>query len=864
MASSVLVELQATTTEFMAKMGEARGELTKLGTEGSANSAKFAAVSQAAFLATGAAVVGVGALAVDLAVKFDASVARIQGSAQITQKAAQGIGDAFLHTAGDSTFSGKQMADAFGPVAGVVQTLAGHTLTAADAMKVMSAATDLAEATGQPLASTTADLSQVMQAYGLNLNQASDASNILYNTSRLTGVPLDTLTTTVDKLHMKLGIAAPDLADTGGLMEDLATHGVSGSRGVMVASTAMSTLLGGTKPVSAELKTLGVNIFDSSGKFIGMQAALAQLSPKLADMSDKQRLLAESTLFGASSGIAMNATILAGAPAFEKATAAVSAHDAVQKAAEASSATLEGQIKKLKAGAEDYATLLGEKLIPIITSVVTMLDKHKTIAVALAAVIGGLVVALAAYYAVTKTIEIATKAWTAAQKALDLVMDANPIMLVVIAVAALAVGVVEAYKHSQTFRDIVKAAFDDVKTAAKAVADFFSKDIPAAFTTVVNFAKQWGPLILTAIAPFIGIPLLIIQHWDTLVTWFSNLGSTIAGFFSGALSWLQKAGTDVLTGLWNGIQSAWSTNVHFWTDLPGVLAGYFAQALTWLTKGGADLISGLWSAITTGWSNEVHFWADLPGVITGYFSAALTWLTKAGGDIIAGLWSAIKTGWSNEVHFWSDLDGVIAGYFSQAASWLTKAGGDVISGLWSGIKTIWSDDVSFFTNLAGTIANDVGDMSKALVSKGEDLIHGLVNGIKNVAGDIGKAIESAIPGGGLIGKAASAIGLAEGGVVSKPTLALIGEGGETEYVVPQSKLGGFMAAMTAQMSPSSPRSGLPGGTLMASGGLTSGGGDVSLSIPLVVDGKTIATAVVPSVRTLLLQKKNQTGALGLA
>ena len=38
--------------------------------------------------------------------------------------------------------------------------------------------------------------------------------------------------------------------------------------------------------------------------------------------------------------------------------------------------------------------------------------------------------------------------------------------------------------------------------------------------------------------------------------------------------------------------------------------------------------------------------------------------------------------------------------------------------------------------------------------------------------------------------------LAEGGVVTKPTLALIGEGNEEEYIVPQSKLASFVSSQS--------------------------------------------------------------------
>lgn len=59
----------------------------------------------------------------------------------------------------------------------------------------------------------------------------------------------------------------------------------------------------------------------------------------------------------------------------------------------------------------------------------------------------------------------AAKAMELAQGALNLVMDANPILLVVVAIAALAAGLIYAYQHSQTFRNVVQEAFAAVGKA---------------------------------------------------------------------------------------------------------------------------------------------------------------------------------------------------------------------------------------------------------------------------------------------------------------------------------------------------------------------------------------------------------------
>lgn len=80
-----------------------------------------------------------------------------------------------------------------------------------------------------------------------------------------------------------------------------------------------------------------------------------------------------------------------------------------------------------------------------------------------AATTGG-TVARAAHAIATGVVTVATGAWTGAQWLLNAALSANPIGLVIAAVALLAGGLVLAYQKSETFRDVVTTVFDAVKS----------------------------------------------------------------------------------------------------------------------------------------------------------------------------------------------------------------------------------------------------------------------------------------------------------------------------------------------------------------------------------------------------------------
>lgn len=71
----------------------------------------------------------------------------------------------------------------------------------------------------------------------------------------------------------------------------------------------------------------------------------------------------------------------------------------------------------------------------------------------------------------TAVVTAATKAWTIAQTALNAVMSANPIGLVVIAIGALVAAAVAAYNNFKPFKDCVDSVWAAIKQLAQAVGN---------------------------------------------------------------------------------------------------------------------------------------------------------------------------------------------------------------------------------------------------------------------------------------------------------------------------------------------------------------------------------------------------------
>ena len=167
---------------------------------------------------------------------------------------------------------------------------------------------------------------------------------------------------------------------------------------------------------------------------------------------------------------------------------------------------------------------------------------------------------------------------------------------------------------------------------------------------------------------------------------------------------------------------------------------------------------------------------------------------------------------------------------TQGAEMIGKAFSQSFMGLISGSMTAKEALASFFKS----VADHFLDMASQMIAKMIEMfilqtILGIIGGAAGSGGGGGNyssAFKSA-PKTSFGGALAMPKLMAEGGFVTGPTSAVIGEGGESEYVIPASK-------MQAAMSRYS-RGARGEGVIAGSGGGTEGGGGAAAAGPMVVD-----------------------------
>jgi hypothetical protein len=241
-------------------------------------------------------------------------------------------------------------------------------------------------------------------------------------------------------------------------------------------------------------------------------------------------------------------------------------------------------------------TALRVILLGLITNLSSMLDfisQNIDVIVIITSVVAIATVALTAHSIAVRTVSAVTRAWTAVQAALNFVMSANPIGLIIIAIAALVAGIVIAYRRSETFRNIVQTTWAVIKVVVSAVIGWLTTAVPAAFQWIKNAFLRYT---------VVGI---VISHWTqimnfirsaidrirAIISWFGQLPSLIGGWFGRAYT----AATGKLGDL-----------VGFIKGIPGKILSALGNMGNLLLGIGGDIVQGL----VNGLRNSVSRVAD--------------------------------------------------------------------------------------------------------------------------------------------------------------------------------------------------------------------------------------------------------------
>ena len=189
------------------------------------------------------------------------------------------------------------------------------------------------------------------------------------------------------------------------------------------------------------------------------------------------------------------------------------------------------------------------------------------------------------------------------------------------------------------------------------------------------------------------------------------------------------------------------------------------------------------------------------GVVIGGALAGIIGLIA--GIITVGTWL-----WENVMEPIYDFVHMLLTEPEKAIISIGQAALDFIHNVNHWLGDMWNNVLNFFTGIGVAIGDAVSGAFKAVVNGVLGFLEGIINtAIGGINGVLG--LLNALPGVdiGLIGNV-NLPRMARGGIVTGPTIAMIGEGGESEAVIPLSKLEQMLGS-----SPEGENSGKQGATI---------------------------------------------------
>lgn len=324
---------------------------------------------------------------------------------------------------------------------------------------------------------------------------------------------------------------------------------------------------------------------------------------------------------------------------------------------------------------------------------------------------------------------VATGAYTAAQWLLNAALNANPISLIVVAIAALVAALVLAYNKSETFRGIIEAAWSGIQSVIGVVVDWFQTYLLPVFEAVWEGIKIAIWVVVTAIALYIESFKAALQGIaDFILTY---VWPYIQQAWDGI-----KAGAQVLWGYmqqaWGGIKAAIQT-VSDW------VTSYIVPALAaaWNgIKAGADL---LWSGIQAAWNGIKSAASTVVGWFQSYAQPVLSAVwngIKAGADLLwsgmKAVWDGIKLAASTVVSWFQSYVQPVLATVWNAITASARAFGSAISSVWNGIKSTISSVVSWMTSTVQSSMTSVANGVKSAFNTMKSGLETIWNGVKGV------------------------------------------------------------------------------------------------------------------------------------
>lgn len=500
----------------------AMGKFTNLVQSNKSQSEKLRLGTQ---IASAGILAGAGAAAVGLfkvGESFDDAFDKIRIGTGKTGPELDGLKDVMKGVVGDVPAT-------FGDAANAVTVLSQKLgLTGPDLQNMSDQVLELSRMTGTDLSTNLDAVSGVMANFGIAASDQSGALDDLFRASQASGVAVSDLASQMSASGAQLRSVGLNFDESAALLATLGKAGVDAGDVMPALGKAMSTAAKEGKSAQDVFKETFDRIKGAPDDVTASGAALdvfgSKAGPKLATMIREGKLSYEDMLGSLQNGK----------------DSIMGASNNTQDFGEKLTKLKNKVFLALQPIAEQVFNAVGkavEKVGPVIESLTKWLGKHKGVLIAVAAVIGTLVVAAFVAWAASL--------WSAA---VALIAATWPILAIIAVIGLLVAGVLYAWHHFAWFRTAVKAVWTAIKAAIHVAWIVIKAIFHAIGWYISNILVPYFKLVWSVVQTVFGVVVSIIQG-----AW---------GIIKGVFKWIKngvKGVIDIFGTIVGGITTAFTT-----------------------------------------------------------------------------------------------------------------------------------------------------------------------------------------------------------------------------------------------------------------------------------------------------------------
>ena len=330
-----------------------------------------------------------------------------------------------------------------------------------------------------------------------------------------------------------------------------------------------------------------------------------------------------------------------------------------------------------------------------------------------------------------------TKLWTTAQAALNLVMRANPISLIIAGIVALVAIVLYLWKTNEGFRNaviaiwnVIKQAFitawEAIKTAWSACGEFFSElweGLKTGVQTVVQWiVDKWNSAVALLQAVWTAISTAATVAWNFIVISISSVVQPFIDSFINSWNILKEG----INGVWEGVKMIFQ---GAWEYIKAIVMGAVLIVIDLVTGNFTKLkedLQMIWEAI----KNAIQMvWEGIKTVVMAIVTTLVALLKQS--------WEDFKTGL---IQIWNFLSTTASTIWNALKTAVTT----IVIGLVNGIKALWEGFKSFFATLINTVQSIAVNTWNSIKSSVTSIIQGLVNAAQNAWNTFKNGVQSLV------------------------------------------------------------------------------------------------------------------------